>query len=288
MSGVLLSVVFTGALLSLTGISVHDMYIYAFSDNFGPGSVTDHPVTWKLNNFSTHFFSSELVLFLPGLIGYFLIKERNNIFVTWLICELIAITVVGTYSPQHFKDLLPSLSLINAFSIVYLMERSGITLKHVMIVLWISFFPKSMEPVAGLKQLFLNQDKSDNLHNANIAPHEDDYAKKILGLWIRSNTALDTKVVVAGYGAIAQAYSERLSSSNYFNVTQTKTAKETYFKEISLNKPGLVFVPNSPEYAANTDTDMRDFVARLVSNDYYFDRALYGYNMYRIKNGKGS
>jgi hypothetical protein len=286
--GVLASVVFIIALLSFSGIALPDLFNYAFLDNFGPGSVTDHTVFWKANNFFSQIFSSELVLFLPGLVAYFFIGKRNNIFIVWFVSELIAITAIGTYSPQHFKEILPVLSLINALSIAYIIEAYKIPARQTMIMLWICFFPKLLEPVIGLKKLIFGPGKHDNVYNTSLTPHEDDYAKKTLGLWIRSNTEPDTRIVVAGNGAIVQAYSERISSSNYFNSTETKAAKEKFFREVSSNKPGLVFVPNAPGYRAITDTDITGFIDRLVVNNYYVDRMLYGYTVYRVKNSNGS
>ena len=282
--GLLGSVFIIGTLLSLAGIRLHDIFIFALSDNFGPGSVTDHSLSWKLNNFFNHFFYSELVLFSPGLIGYFFIKKKNDIFLLWFICEFIGILIPGIFSLQHVKSLLPSLSLMSAFSIAWLLEIYSLPLRQTMIVVWICFFPKLVEPIVSFKNLvgFPKKDTIDEKSDWNI--QEGDYTKKLLGLWIKSNTVPDTRVFIAGFAAIAQAYSERRSPSIYFNVTQTQLAKKIFFKEMNLNKPEMICVPAFPGYYVNVDPDIRSFINQMTGLQYDLKRNMYGYSIYLKKN----
>jgi len=91
------------------------------------------------------------------------------------------------------------------------------------------------------------------------------------------------KVLIAGYGAEAQAYSERLSPSIYFNVTQTSKAKERFIYEVTQDKPAVVAVPLFAEYTRDVGADMRSFIHELVTENYNLDTCVYGYNIYRIK-----
>ena len=88
-----------------------------------------------------------------------------------------------------------------------------------MLGLWLVFSPKTFEPLLAVKKLFIS--KSNQRLNNNKAAFESENFKKLLGLWIRSKTSTSEKLYVAGYGAQIQAYSERVSPSRYFNVTQT-------------------------------------------------------------------
>jgi hypothetical protein len=53
---------------------------------------------------------------------------------------------------------------------------------------------------------------------------------------------------------------------------------------MQLNKPGMILIPLFPDYEQNVDQDLRVFIAGLVAKDYYFDRCMYDYGVYRVKN----
>ncbi len=281
LSGLLASLVMIAGLLSLAGIHIQDIFLYALYDNFGAGSVTDHPLSWELNNFFNHFFYSEMVLLLPGFIGYFFINKRNDIFLIWLACEFIGLGVIGTFTPQHFKHLLPALSIMNALCLSFLIENYGIPWKPIVIILWICFIPKLLEPIFSLKNQ-MGAKKAVADYNAPDN-QESDYAKKMLGLWIKSNTAANDRVLVAGYGAIAQAYSERQSPTIYFNVTQTQLAKKIFFNDLQLHQPEMICVPTFAGYQLNVDADIRDFISRLTARQYEMKNRVPGYEIY-LKN----
>ena len=109
------------------GISLHDFFIYSFSDNFGPGSSTDHSLLWRIENLLDKFFYSELILFYPFVLGYFFITKKLDAFGIWLICEFVGINIIGIYDRAHLKDFLPALSVISAISIQYLIETYKIS-----------------------------------------------------------------------------------------------------------------------------------------------------------------
>ena len=90
-------------------------------------------------------------------------------------------------------------------------------------------------------------------------------------------------VYVAGFGAPVQAYSERISPTIYFNVTQTRLAKARFYSDMHRNKPAIILVPLFSEYHNLVSQDMRQFVDELVAKNYYLDRCMYNYNIYRIK-----
>jgi hypothetical protein len=278
--GLLTGCLLLAVLVLLSGISLNEFIRYAFLDNFGAGSATDHSPLWRLEGLVTGFFYSELLLFLPGVLAYFLIKKKSSLPGIWFICEFIGLNIIGIYARAHFKNLLPSMSLMSAISITYLIDEYKVPAKPVMIILWISFFPKLLEPLVNLKKLLL----PTLVRSTAFIPN--DYAKKEMGFWVKAHTAPDEKVLVAGFGAIVQAYSERISPSIYFNATQTKMAKERFFSEVRRQEPAMVLVPASANYQAEVQADVREFVDSLVSKDYELENNLYGYRVYSIHKGK--
>ena len=114
-----------------------------------------------------------------------------------------------------------------------------------------------------------------------VKQQEDEELKKRLGLWIKSNTRSQEMVYVAGYEAQVQAYSCRLSPSIYFNVTQTPLAKKRLFLDLINNKPAMIIIPLFPKYTDLVNLDIQTFLNGLIARNYYFDRCLYSYNIYR-------
>jgi Dolichyl-phosphate-mannose-protein mannosyltransferase len=280
LSGLLVSI---GLLVTVTycaGIRMNDFLFYGLTDNFGSGSPTGHSLAWKAQAFADGFFYSELILFYPALVTYFILNQRLDFLKTWLICEFLGIVLIGIYARNHFKDLLPVLSLMSAFVLNWLVEDRQISPKKIMLGIWLVFFPKSFEPLFAFKRIFLS--KSSQIQSGEkTGSVEDENLKKQIGLWIRGNTLPGEKVFVAGYGAQIQAYSERLSPSIYFNVTQTVFAKGRLYADLSAGKPALIVIPKQERYLSSVDADIRSYIAGLALKDYHLDTCLYNYNIFR-------
>jgi hypothetical protein len=283
MAGVLSGGLLLVALCWFTGIELAAFVHYAVTGNFGQGSTTDHSLHWKTESFTTNFFYSELVLFYPLVAGYFMLYKKIDAPATWLICTFIGINVLGIYADPHFKELLPAFAIMSALTLTQLTETYQVPYKGLLVIVWLCFFPKVLEPFWGVKKLL-----SRSTINPNSFCHEpvvaaNDEAEKQLGLWIKDATKVTDLVYVAGYGARVQAYSERLSPTIYFNITQTAIAKEQLFKDLARNKPALVAVPVFTNYASFVDKDLREYVSDLVAKEYVFQQCLYGYNVYVAK-----
>jgi hypothetical protein len=110
-----------------------------------------------------------------------------------------------------------------------------------------------------------------------------DWEKKHLGIHIQGLSGPNDKVLVAGFGAIVQAYSDRLSPSVYFNVTQTETAKRRFFYDVSQNLPKIMAIPKSNQYRATTQPEIRNFVDSL-SRTYDSTDCVGGYNIFIRRN----
>jgi hypothetical protein len=282
-AGVMSAILILLALASIAGIHIQDFFSYAFSDNFGTGSPTDHSFLWKLEQFTSQFFYSELILFYPSMLAYFLIYKKWDTLTLWLIWAFIGIAIIGIYDRAHLKEILPAISLISAAAIDYAIDRFKIPGRTIIIVLWIVFFPKLLEPIINLKKLWTNGlDQPDLSCQVPYTKPEDGSLKK-LGYWIKSATHAGDKVLVAGFGAQVQVYAERISPSVYFNVTQTHAAKERFFQDIRTNQPEMILVPRFTEYNQQVDQDIRFFIDDLISKKYFFIDCRYGYNIYHFK-----
>ena len=64
-AGLLISVLFIIAIFYLGGVNMKGLIFHSLIDNFSPGSVTDHPILWKMESLLNGLFYSELVLFYP-------------------------------------------------------------------------------------------------------------------------------------------------------------------------------------------------------------------------------
>lgn len=282
-TGLLASIILFATISFFAGIDIHSIIINCLTDNFGSGSATDHNLIWKMVNFSNKFFYSELLLFYPFVLGYFFIKKKVDLLGLWLILEFIGINVVGIYDTVHMRELLPAMSLMSALCVIHLINNYKLPAKPLMITIWILFFPKLLEPLLNIPKVF-SGDKGQT-DTACREPYDkpDEGLRKRLGWWIRDNTTPKDMVYVAGFGAQVQAYSERISPTIYFNVTQTHLAKERFYSDMHKNKPAMILVPLFSEYKNFVAGDMRQFVDELISKDYYLDRCMYNYNIYRIR-----
>ncbi|OCX50232.1 hypothetical protein BEL04_23265 [Mucilaginibacter sp. PPCGB 2223] len=277
----------TGILLlaagyGLAGIDLYSIYRYEIGDNFGPGSTTDHGFLWRMQQMLNTFFYSELVLFYPFVLIYLFVKKKADWLVLWLVFQFIAMNVVGNYARVQLRDLLPAFSLMSAIAMAHIVETYRVPMKYPMTIIWLCFLPKPLEPFVNFKKLFVTEQVNTDAYSHPPFIQPDEYVWKKLGLWIKANTSVDTKVFIAGYSATPLLYSERLSPTIYFNATQTQLAKQTLYRDIALNKPGMILVPLFPEYKQYIDADLRNYIDRVVAKNYHLDRTLYSYNIYRL------
>jgi Dolichyl-phosphate-mannose-protein mannosyltransferase len=279
--GILASAGFLILVAEWAGIRLSDLLFYGFTDNFGPGSATAHTFAWKVQRFSDSFFYSEIILFYPAVVSYFILNKNFDFLKIWLLSEFTGIIILGMYDRSHIKNLLPAMSLMGAYSVNYLVENYHAPLKQIMLGLWLVFFPKTFEPLLAAKKFFSS--KTNQRVNSKEV-FESENLKKLLGLWIRSKTLTSEKVYVAGYGAQTQAYSERLSPSRYFNITQTSFAKKVLMSDLLSEKPAMIVIPLSETYMDVVDPDIRLFVRELVLRDYSPDTCMYNYNIFRYNN----
>jgi hypothetical protein len=276
----------TGLLILLAewaGIRTSELLFYGFTDNFGPGSATANSLAWKAQRFSDDFLYSEIILFYPAVVFYFILNKKLDFLKVWLFSEFLGIIILGMYDRCHFKDLLPAMSLMSAYTVSFLVENYRAPLKQIMLGLWLVFFPKTFEPLFAVKKFF-NSKTNQRINGNYKTAFESENFKKLLGLWIRSRTLTSEKVYVAGYGAQVQAYAERVSPTRFFNVTQTPFARKRLFSDLLTSKPSMIVIPLSESYSNVVDADIRLFVNELTSKNYRLDTCVYNYNIFRYNN----
>lgn len=279
-TGVLTSIIFLLLTAMLAGIHLADFNTYMFADNFGNASPTDHSLAWKLQNFSAKFLFSGMICFYPFVITHFIIKRKVDWLGLWLIFAFVGINVIGIYDVVHLKEVLPALSMMSAVAAAPFISTYKIPGRLAYLLFAILFMPSLSEPFSNLIFGNFHFSKTGYCHPPYSIP--DEATRKRLGCWIRDHTKEHDKVFIAGYGAQVQVYSERISPTIYFNVTQTRIAKQRLFADLRLYKPEMILIPLFPEYRQQVSKDIQQFVDSLAAKDYHLETCMFNYNVYRI------
>jgi hypothetical protein len=280
-AGVILSYgVFLG-IWALLGIDLHNMYIYDFADNFNSGSPYDHGFIWKLQQFSDKFLYTEIIQFYPLVIAYFLIKKNFELIGLWLIFAFGGIVFIGEFTWLHLKEILPGMSLMSALTVNHLVSHYKVPLRPLMIIIWITFFPKVVEPLINLKNLIRHKTEEEPEFCKPPFIRPGDESRKRMGWWVRDHTSVNEKVFVAGFGSQIQVYSER--QSVYFNQMQTPLAKKKLFEDMLNHKPEMILIPLFPEYKDYIQPDVRQFVDDLAAEYYTLNGCMYNYKVYNLR-----
>lgn len=273
----------------IAGIDPTEIYLYTIADNVGSGSTTDHSFAWKTDSFLRGFVYSELLIFYPFIALFIIWRKRfalpagmYALLIGWLLFEFAGINILGIYAYPHFKHLLPVLSLMCGIVIVHFGDHYRISMKRTLIALWIIFFPKSTEPLHAIKQMLspAKEARTPTCGPSFLRP--DELEEKLLGLWIKDNTSQQGTVLVAGFGARVQLYSERRSPTIFFNVTQTVRAIDRLEKDISRNPPDMIIVPRFADYKTHVQENIRTMIDTMTTRQYRkIQDCLYSYGIYR-------
>jgi hypothetical protein len=279
--GVISGLLFLIIVCVLAGIDLQQLLINGLLDNFGKGSATDHTAAFKFDSFCHRFIYSPLVLFYPLMLLYVFVKRKIDLPVLWFILAFVGINMIGIYDVVHLKDLLPPLSLLNAIAAAYFIDKYKLPMGLVVLGIGIVFFPSMTTPIANLKTLLGSAEPPIIYSKAPyVNPPEAD--RKTLGKWIKAHTSSTDMVLVHSFGTQVQVYSERLSPTIYFSITQTPIAKARFYHDLQQNKPAMILIPMFPEYQNMVDADLRTFVSDLVKGNYHLDSIMYNYQIFRI------
>jgi hypothetical protein len=264
------------------GVDIPSMLNCMVVENFTSGSATDHSIGWKLHNFADKFIWSAMPLFYPFLLGYLFLKKKIDLFIIWLVMALIGICAVSIFDAVHLKEVLPAFSIISAVCISKWANHYKLPLLLTILIIWMIFFPKLSEALRNYNKALLDDLPDRNQYCQPPYTIPDEGTRKLLGKLIKDNTKPSDRIFVAGYGAQVQVYTERISPTVYFNVTQTPAAKKRFYNDMKHIKPALILVPLFPEYRQQVGADMRSFVDSLVAGNYRLIGCKYNYNIYRI------
>ncbi|HEY8930222.1 MAG TPA: glycosyltransferase family 39 protein [Mucilaginibacter sp.] len=264
----------------LAGINLRDLYTFMLADNFGAGSTTDHGLIFRTIQFCNLFFFSEVILFYPLLIAYLFISKKADWLIVWLLSVFVGINLIGNYARVDLKEILPAMSLAAGLTAIHFINKYNLPLNKILIIIWVCFFPKSLESVFVLT---VDESVRPDLYCKEPYIQPDDKAVKALGEWIKASTKPQQKVFVAGFSASVQAYSERVSPTIYFNATQTQIAKKRFYEDMKQCKAEMILVPLFPSYKQYIDAGLRAYIDQLAARDYVFDRCMFSYAVYRLK-----
>jgi len=274
-SGLLIGVILILGILMLMGIDLKELFRYTISDNFGEGSVTSRSLSWKMKELFQNLILTHLVVLLPGIFFYLLMKKRSNFLVVWFLLELVGICVVGLFAVQHFKQILPAAALMNGFVFAHFAQRSGKQAHLIKLAAIILFVP-----LVDLVGRISKQMPYDYCEGSMTPP---DHKKVNVGETIKGLTEPHDRVLVAGFGAIVQVYSDRVAPTIYFNVTQTEKAKQVFFSQVRASPPKLIAVPVFDQYKQTVQPEIRNFVDSLAAT--YENRGcIDGYNIFIRRN----
>jgi len=278
--GLVLCLVILAGAATLAGIHLSDCWQFAIADNFGGGSFQnrDYP-----ESVTKGFFHSEMILFYPPVLAYFLMKKKIDILFIWLVAGCLCIWRIGYFSNAHLKDILPPLALTAALSIDRMMDTLRLPFKQGLAVIWICWFPKDTEPIFCVDNVLHPVIATPQSYCAAPWSPLDNYSRKKLGLWIKANTGIHDKVYIANYASAILVYTERLCPSIYFSTNEGDRAKKIFYRQMDADKPDLLAVPLNNDYETNVSKEQRDYIRDLTSSWYREDTCMYGYTIYRIQ-----
>jgi hypothetical protein len=258
---------------------------FTFADNFKKGNFTDPGFAWKLEHFSNAFFHTDLILFYPLLLAYILIKRKVDLVIIWLVGGCLCICKIGLYEAAHFKDILAPLALAAGLAVEQLLGKYDLSLRKTLAIVWVCWFPKATEPLLFVRDLFHPIVATPESYcNPPYSPL-DNYSRKRLGLWIKANTKPRDRVYVANHAASILVYTERICPSIYFNTNETEDARKTFYYDMENHRPELLAIPLNGDYTRDVSAEQRNFLSRLAAKDYYADTCMYGYTIYRLRQG---
>ena len=128
----------------IAGISSDRPFVFRRCRQFWNGKCNCTQPAWKVQRFSDGFFYSEIILFYPAVICYFILVRKFDFLKAWLACEFLGIVLLGMYDRSHFKNLLPVLSLMSAFVVSFLIEQLPLPPRMILLGIWIVFFPENI------------------------------------------------------------------------------------------------------------------------------------------------
>lgn len=303
-TGMIISIAASLIPLFLSGLTLADYYQGAWQNLFLEGSPTATPLVVRITRFLETFWQTKIVLFYPLILLFILQRKKLKQsgvpvwgILAWMIFDFLAVNASSTYATHLLKLLAPSFALASGIAIGSVFDsgfqrnkelipesekpKRFVQLLIIVAILWIPIY---IEPVAAARKILFPRDDSGRtvMLCQEPYPRPEDNDLKRLGLWIKENSQKGDLVYIASYGAPAQAYSERISPSRYFDsiFLRIPGAGQELINDLLRKKPRLILIPRFHEYKVWAPKEVRDLIDQVVQNDYKYRDCHYGYEVY--------
>ena len=276
--GIGLSTLLSFVPLWLSGVSFNDYFRGAWLLLLNQGSsssMKDH-----LIGFLGIWENSRMVLFYPILILLFLQKKlfKKPYFVgicVWLLFDFIGVNSSGIYYGHQIKQLVPPLSIIIGVLLGDLLADLGnekdVPFKHVptaILAVILAMFPYQ----SGLRNVYLH---ATSMSDTN----------REIGHWLKDHTTdRDHVYIVGSQGNPILSYSERVSSSKYFNSIFVTTEKERkiLLSDLDEKPPAYIVKPRSDAYQGELINKELAMIDPELKN-YTFEQSRYNWDIFKRK-----
>lgn len=274
--GILLSTILSITPLLLQKVSLIDYFNGAWLILLN--SASSSTMFDRISGFFSNWLLSRIVIFYPFL--FLLLFQRHLLkkkyficLLTWLLFDFIGVNSSGYFYGHQIKQLIPSLSIIVGITISEILTnlknvkpefKFNQNVSILIIITIIVFFPDKYT----LKEAFQRFTK------------QQVNTKEEIGIWLRENSKKTDKVYILGTsGNPILAYSERISSSKYFNsifITSDRD-RDIVFAELTANPPLFIIKPDaSYEMESKLGKDIESYIA----NNYNYKERKYDYHIF--------
>ena len=274
-AGMFISTLLSIIPLLLSGVSVKEYLEGAWLILLNSGSSSSLAV--HISRFLDVLIFSRLALFYPLL--FLLIIQRdllkNRYFVglfIWILFDFIGINSSGYYYGHQIRQLIPSLSIILgvllAASLTRLFQQNSNQNKYlsfIIITLIVLILPYGSLSIGAKLFVFNKQNDPD----------------KEIGIWLRNNTHKNESIyIVNGSGNPALSYSERVSSSKYFNSTfiTDDSKRNIVLNDLQAKPPVFILKLNTKE---DEEFHIDPKIENLIRNHYSLKIRKYNYDIFK-------
>jgi hypothetical protein len=274
-TGIFISTLLSIIPLLLSGVSVKEYLEGAWLILLNSGSSSSLAI--HISRFLDMLVFSRFALIYPFL--FLLITQRdllkNRYFVglfIWILFDFIGVNSSGYYYGHQIRQLIPSLSII--LGVLLAASLSGLFkqnsnqnkyLSFIIITLIVLILPYGSLSI-GTKLFLTNKQNDPN---------------KEIGIWLRDNTHKNDFIyIVNGSGNPALAYSERVSSSKYFNSTfiTDNSERKIVLNDLQAKPPVFILKLNTKE---DEEFHIDPEIDNLIKSHYILKIRKYNYDIFK-------
>lgn len=278
-SGIIIATIFSIIPLFLSGVSFKEYIDGAWLILLNPGS-GNFRLYSRYIRFVDVFLKSRFIFFYPILFAFFFQKQlfKENYFkglCIWLLFDFIGANASGYYSGHQIIQVIPSLVIISALLIGNLLDKNEQIGHNIIsisnwVILVIAFVMLPYKEIFSVQQKPFIQAKE-------------------IGLWIKDHSNENDYLYTIGYLGFDNvlSYSERVSSSKYFNnlFVTSSHEKEIVFDDLLMKPPKFIFVRQKIDVTKMYGIKVREFIEHNYSiiypeisghpASYYYDLGIF-------------